>query len=192
MGYIQHNPILVTGTCGMHIVRLKALAIFGDVLVSELVSSGVNDIKSFFVAPDGSKEGWEAAEIGVLSATSSLSGWKPVVMAVRIMRYIGQRFGMVKTFLPNLCVVRMKLRWLGMFDITRIFPQNLFVVRMKDNEVNQMSSQVVKLTKINVTVSEDAKRVLLDYKDQNVDLHNLDSALEALLIEFGDKNDEHK
>ncbi len=51
---------------------------------------------------------------------------------------------------------------------------------------------VVKLTKINVTVSEDAKRVLLDYKDQNVDLHNLDSALEALLIEFGDENDEHK
>ena len=48
----------------MHTVRLKALAIFGDVLVSELVSSGVNGIKSFFVAPDGSKEGWDAAEIG--------------------------------------------------------------------------------------------------------------------------------
>lgn len=42
----------------------------------------------------------------------------------------------------------------------------------------------MKLVKINVTVSEEAKKVLTDYKDSNDDLDNLDSALEALLMDF--------
>ena len=41
----------------------------------------------------------------------------------------------------------------------------------------------MKLAKINVTVSEDAKKILTDYKAEN-DIDNLDSSLEALLEDF--------
>lgn len=44
--------------------------------------------------------------------------------------------------------------------------------------------EVIKLSKINVTVSTDAKNVLTNYQDM-YGIENLDSALEAVLIGFG-------
>lgn len=59
MGYMRHNAILVTGYMRKDVeaAHVEAVALFGQ-LVSPIVDSAVNDHPSFFVAPDGSKEGW--------------------------------------------------------------------------------------------------------------------------------------
>jgi hypothetical protein len=64
MGYIRHHAIVVTGS-GNEIQQAheKAKEIF-EHLVSEIVNSEMNSYKSFFVAPDGSKEFWEESNIG--------------------------------------------------------------------------------------------------------------------------------
>jgi hypothetical protein len=66
MGYIAHNAIVVTSYDYKSIVaaQQKAFAIFGFSLVSSLVASSANSYQSFFVAPDGSKEGWETSDQG--------------------------------------------------------------------------------------------------------------------------------
>ena len=71
MGDILHHTIIVTGSHNnddnVHwakVARLKALKFFGGELVSELVDSGTNGVKSFFIAPDGSKESWERSDEG--------------------------------------------------------------------------------------------------------------------------------
>lgn len=64
MGYIRHNAIVVTADGNnlarerLNIAYKKAKELFGD-LVSEIVDSPWNKHRSFFIAPDGSKEGWE-------------------------------------------------------------------------------------------------------------------------------------
>ena len=59
MGYIRHHSIIVTGF-GEYITKAhnKALEIFNE-LVSERVKSVCNGYESFFIAPDGSKAGWD-------------------------------------------------------------------------------------------------------------------------------------
>jgi len=79
MGYIKHNAIIVTGWQDDKILesRNKAIEIFdehfsgepivrpyGSKLVSEIIPSLANGQYSFFIAPDGSKEGWETSENG--------------------------------------------------------------------------------------------------------------------------------
>ena len=65
MGYIRHHSIVVT-SWGEHIkpAHAKALGLFGLGAVSPVIDSDRNDYRSFFVAPDGSKEGWDESDKG--------------------------------------------------------------------------------------------------------------------------------
>jgi hypothetical protein len=68
VGYIRHHAIIVTGSNGDFIRRahMEARVIaerhsiggYGEAIVSPLVGPFMNGAESFFVAPDGSKEGW--------------------------------------------------------------------------------------------------------------------------------------
>lgn len=63
MGYMRHHAIIVTGTDDrMQEIRNQCEDIsysFGNsVKISMLYDSKMNHYQSFFVAPDGSKEGW--------------------------------------------------------------------------------------------------------------------------------------
>ena len=83
MGYRRHHAILVSSilTRGGHLAaaHAKALEIFGAEIgtkgaeavtglnttgVSEITEKGTNGTCSFFIAPDGSKEGWESSHAG--------------------------------------------------------------------------------------------------------------------------------
>jgi len=65
MGYIKHHSIVVTTSIDELIksAHEKAKEIFGTT-VSEIIQSKINGYKSFFVAPDGSKEGWGESDTG--------------------------------------------------------------------------------------------------------------------------------
>ena len=65
MGYIKHNAIIVTSWGDdINKAKIKADKIFGEEFVSEVIESKVNGDKSFFIPPDGSKEGWESSDEG--------------------------------------------------------------------------------------------------------------------------------
>jgi|SRR5216683_3332841 len=61
MGYMRHHAIVVTSYNEKNIkaAHEKALEIFGD-----SVTAMTNGYCSFFIAPDGSKEGWDTSESG--------------------------------------------------------------------------------------------------------------------------------
>ena len=65
MGYIKHQAIAVTIGIEQPIkeAHTKAKSIFKE-RVSEIINSETNGYKSFFIAPDGSKEGWETSQEG--------------------------------------------------------------------------------------------------------------------------------
>jgi hypothetical protein len=65
MGYIRHHAIAVTTPISelIEAAHEKAKEIFGET-VSEIIRSHINGYYSFFVAPDGSKEGWHDSEEG--------------------------------------------------------------------------------------------------------------------------------
>lgn len=62
MGYIRHETIVVTAFDVERLERARRFAIDAGLPVSERVSSPVNSYQSFFVAPDGSKEGWAESD----------------------------------------------------------------------------------------------------------------------------------
>ena len=75
MGYIAHHTIVVTSwdysaafdkdrSMFAETARQKAIEIFGPGLVSNMVDSWINGYKTFFIAPDGSKEGWDESNKG--------------------------------------------------------------------------------------------------------------------------------
>ena len=67
MGYIKHHAIVVTGTYGDWAAKAKAEAVkvfSGTASVTSLTGPDLNDTRSFMVAPDGSKEGWEGSDKG--------------------------------------------------------------------------------------------------------------------------------
>lgn len=67
MGYIRHHAIIIT--CYFDELTKKAHEKAKEIFkerTSELLESYVNGYKSFFIAPDGSKEGWEDSRIGDL------------------------------------------------------------------------------------------------------------------------------
>ena len=74
MGYIRHHAIVVTSWDKKLVekARRKAMRIFnvkspyGNIpkLVSTIITSPVNGYYSIFIAPDGSKEGWEESDNG--------------------------------------------------------------------------------------------------------------------------------
>jgi len=64
MGYIRNHSIIVEASYGGHIqnAHTKASAIFP--YVSPISPEVVNGSRSFFIPPDGSKEGWEESHEG--------------------------------------------------------------------------------------------------------------------------------
>ena len=64
MGYIRNHAIVVTGTYGTFVedAHTKAVEIF--TFVSNIVDVNLNGSRSFFIPPDGSKEGWEDSNLG--------------------------------------------------------------------------------------------------------------------------------
>lgn len=65
MGYMRHHVIIVT-TYGEHAQKAydAALDVFGATRLSPLCASELNGYLSFFVVPDGSKEGWKDSDDG--------------------------------------------------------------------------------------------------------------------------------
>jgi hypothetical protein len=72
MGYIKHDAIVVTsfGERYLEPARRKADAL--GLPVTEIVTSHTNGYVSFLIAPDGSKEGWDASDAGDVARAS----WK--------------------------------------------------------------------------------------------------------------------
>lgn len=66
MGYMRHNAIVVTGMYDhekyLELARARASEL--GMAVSPIVAGWANDARSFFVAPDGSKEGWPESNHG--------------------------------------------------------------------------------------------------------------------------------
>lgn len=66
MGTIHHHVIVVT-CCAEEKIEIgywKAVGIFGDGRVSTIMKSPWNGYYSFFIGPDGSKEGWPESSEG--------------------------------------------------------------------------------------------------------------------------------
>jgi len=63
MGEMRHHSIVVTSddTDIIKLVHNKAISLF-EHLVSPIIRSRANGFQSFFIAPDGSKEGWETSD----------------------------------------------------------------------------------------------------------------------------------
>jgi len=60
MGYIKHHAIVIASFDEELILKAHTKANeLCEGLVSELISYRINGGKSFFIAPDGSKEGWD-------------------------------------------------------------------------------------------------------------------------------------
>lgn len=64
MGYISHHAVVLTSWDDVAIAAAHAKATELGMLVTPVTSEGVNGYRSFLVAPDGSKEGWEDSELG--------------------------------------------------------------------------------------------------------------------------------
>lgn len=75
MGYMKHHTIIITGSDYPESKKLikkvhrmsknKAIDYMGtSKIVSPLIYSPINGYISFFIAPDGSKEGWVVSDIG--------------------------------------------------------------------------------------------------------------------------------
>ena len=65
MGYIKHHGIAVTSGIDELIKEAHTIAkkVFKE-RTSEILKSETNGYKSFFIAPDGSKEGWDESNKG--------------------------------------------------------------------------------------------------------------------------------
>ena len=65
MGYMRHHTIIVCSWNEQLLasVHSEAVTIF-DTQVSNIVKSKMNGYYSFFIAPDGSREGWEDSDEG--------------------------------------------------------------------------------------------------------------------------------
>lgn len=64
MGFFLHHAVVVTSWKNDLIHRAQDEAIKTGNLVSDIVRSNNNGYLSFFVAPDGSKEGWPDSDKG--------------------------------------------------------------------------------------------------------------------------------
>lgn len=63
MGYIKHEVVIVTGWDAATVAEAhaKATALCGD-MVTPITEARINGYRSFFIAPDGSKEGWAESD----------------------------------------------------------------------------------------------------------------------------------
>lgn len=73
MGYMRHHAIVVTTWQDKLITEAhqKACEIFGNNQVTPVIGPTIiNGFYSFFVGPDGSKEGWGESDLGDASRSS--------------------------------------------------------------------------------------------------------------------------
>lgn len=104
MGYIKHNAAIITSwdVERLEAAHIKAREIFkakfeggardlgASILVSEIVHGVVNSQASFFIAPDGSKEGW-ADSTKSDEARKEFLDW--IIQSENFSDYIEVRFG---------------------------------------------------------------------------------------------------
>lgn len=64
MGYIRHHAIIVTTFDESLVKEAHEMARQVFASVSEILQSQVNSYYSFFIPPDGSKEGWRESDLG--------------------------------------------------------------------------------------------------------------------------------
>lgn len=64
MGYIRDHAIIVVGRYGDWVEKAHSMADTIFPWVSPPSPEGVNGSRSFFVPPDGSKEGWPESDVG--------------------------------------------------------------------------------------------------------------------------------
>lgn len=98
MGYMRHHAIVVTTFVGdIEEAHAKAVELFSSWggeradtgVVSEIVGSWINGYHSFFIAPDGSKEGREESENGD-KARDEFIAW--IEAEQRYLRYVEVQF----------------------------------------------------------------------------------------------------
>jgi len=73
MGYMRHHAIIVTSWKDEAVKGAQKEALKHFSHVSEIVESPINRYSSFFIAPDGSKEGWEPSDKGDDSRNTFIS-----------------------------------------------------------------------------------------------------------------------
>jgi hypothetical protein len=64
MGYMKHDSIVLTSWNEKHLIKAQRKARTLGLPTSNIVESWVNNEGAFFIAPDGSKEGWEESNKG--------------------------------------------------------------------------------------------------------------------------------
>lgn len=64
MGYMRHHAIVVTGYKRETVKTARTVAVEAGLNPTPLINSPVNGYVSFFIPPDGSKEGWTDSEMG--------------------------------------------------------------------------------------------------------------------------------
>ena len=64
MGYDRHHAIIVTTWDEEKIKKARKIALQKFPAVSEILKSEINAWYSFFIPPDGSKEGWDESKNG--------------------------------------------------------------------------------------------------------------------------------
>lgn len=74
MGYMCHHAIVVTSWQHDLLEQARAKAVELGMSVSEITPEVTNGYRSFFVAPDGSKEGWDTSDNGD-AARDALVAW---------------------------------------------------------------------------------------------------------------------
>lgn len=77
MGYIRHHAIIVIGwqPAALAEAHAEAERLFSDLCeISPVLKSGLNGYASFYIPPDGSKEGWPESNLGD-RARESFKDW---------------------------------------------------------------------------------------------------------------------
>ena len=74
MGYTVHHTISVTSWNPDHLREAHTFAVSVGASVSAIVDGAINGVATFVVAPDGSKEGWEASAAGD-AQRQSIKAW---------------------------------------------------------------------------------------------------------------------
>lgn len=65
MGYIRDHTIVISSYGEkIKLAHEKAEKIFPNIQVSPILKGMINGCESFYIAPDGSKEGWEESNEG--------------------------------------------------------------------------------------------------------------------------------
>lgn len=91
MGHHRDHTIVVTGDSHLDVARDAALAC-GNKNVSEIVEAQMNGLRAFFIAPDGSKEGWDTSNEGDVAREAFVT-WLMSDQRVGVWDWVEVQFG---------------------------------------------------------------------------------------------------